>query len=384
MRDKVAVVGAGYTPLRAVSPGASFRELIFEAAVRAYEDAGITPRDIDTVVTIAEDYREGTCIADEYTPDQLGAVHKPVQTVSGDGIQGIATAWMILQTGIADIAVIEGHSKASNILHPGHVEAMALDPSQVRPHGWNPVFLAGLEMRRFLHETGITVPQTARVAAKNRANALRNPIAAYPARISPEQVLASRPVSEPLTELAAASAADGAFVFVLATEKGLAKCKGRPVYIDGIGWISDTNNVFTRDWGRAVYAEKAARKAYEMAGIRDPRTELDFAEVDDAYTYKELQHLEALGLAEKDESGKMLEKGIFDRTGALPVNVSGGSLGCGHLHDASPLRGVLEAVLQIRGQAGERQLPKAKRGLVCSWRGVPTATGGVMILSGRN
>jgi acetyl-CoA C-acetyltransferase len=66
------------------------------------------------------------------------------------------------------------------------------------------------------------------------------------------------------------------------------------------------------------------------------------------------------------------------------VNVSGGALGCGYLHDASPLRALLEAVLQLRGQAGERQLSKAKRGLVCSWRGVPTATGGVAILSGRN
>ncbi len=383
MNGKVAVVGAGFTPLRPLSPEVSFRELIFEAAVRAYQDAGITHQQIDSVVGVAEDFREGTCIFDEYTPDQLGAVQKPVQTVAGDGLQGLATAWMILQAGAAEIVVLEGHSKASNILHPAHIEAMALDPTYVRPHGWNPIFVAGLEMRRYLHQSGNTAAQAARVSVKNKRNALRNPIAAYSAEISVEQALASRPVAEPLTELQVAAPADGAFVFVIAHEKVLPRLKGQPVFVDGIGWTSDTCNLPTRDWARAVYAEKAAQRAYQMAGIRNPSDELDFAEVDDTYAYKELQHLEALGLAPAGQAGKLLEQGVFEREGKFPVNVSGGSLGCGHLHDASPLRGLLEAILQLRGQAGQRQLPKARRGLVCSWRGVPTATGAVVILSGR-
>ncbi len=384
MGGKVAIVGAGYTPLRAVSPDVSFREMIFDAAVRAYADAGITPADIGSVVTVAEDFREGTCIFDEYTPDQLGAVYKPVQTVAGDGLQGLATAWMLIRAGAAEIVVLEGHSKASNLVHPGHIEAFALDPSFARPHAWHPHFVAGMEMRRYLHDTGQTPAQAARVAAKNKLHALKNPLAAYPAQMSPEQVLTSRPVAEPLTEKQIAPAADGALVFVIADEKALPRLKGRPVFIDGVAWISDTCNLMTRDWSRAVYTEQSAKRAYEMAGVRDPRHDLDFAEVDDTYAYKELQHLEALGLAGRGEAGRLLEKGEFDRGGRLPVNVSGGALGCGHLHDASPLRGLLEATLQLRGEAGERQLAKARRGLVCSWRGVPTATGAVAVLSGRN
>lgn len=383
MNSKVAIVGAGYTTLRAVSPEASFREMIFEAAVRAYEDAGITPKEIDSVIALGEDYREGTCITDEYVPDQLGAVHKPVQTVTGDGLQALGVAWMLLNSGAADVVLLEGHSKASNILYPAHIEAMALDPVFVRPLGWNPVFVAGLEMRRFLEDSGVTAAQAARVAAKNKRNALRNPLAAYPSKVSPEQVLASKPVAEPLTELAVAPPADGAFVFIVANEAGLRRCKGRPVALDGIGWSSDTCNLHTRDWSKAAYAEQAAARAYKMAGIAKPAEEFDFAEVDDAYSYKELQHIEALGLCPQGQSAKMLEQGAFEPNGKLPVNVSGGSLGCGNLHDASAFRGLFEAVLQLRGHAGERQLPKAKRGLVCSWRGVPTATGGVAVLSGR-
>lgn len=383
MSERVAIVGAGFTPLRAVSPEVSYRELIFEAAVRAYEDAGIQPQQIDSVVTLAEDYREGTCIADEYTPDQLGVVHKPVQTVTGDGVQGLATAWMLLGTGTCDLVLLEGHSKASNILHPAHVEAMALDPTYVRPHAWHPDFVAGLEMRRFLHESGNTAAQVARVVVKNRRHALRNPIAAYPGRLSVEQVLSARALAEPLTELEAAPTADGAFVFVLAREAALGRCTGPPVFLDGIAWFSDTCNLPTREWGRARYAEQAARRAYEMAGVNDPPKDVDFAEIEDVYAYKELQHLEALGLAGRGESGRLSEQGVFDASGRLPVNVSGGSLGCGYLHDASALRAVWEAVLQLRGQAGPRQIPNARRGAVCSWRGVPTGTGGVAVLSRR-
>ncbi len=383
MTEKVAVVGAGFTSLRAMSPDMSFREMVFDAAVRAYEDAGITPRDIDSVVALGEDFREGTCISDEYVPDQLGAVQKPVQTVSGDGLQGLGVAAMLLNTGACEIVVLEGHSKASNIRHPAHVEAMALDPGFVRPHGWHPVFVAGLEMRRFLHESGNTAAQAARVVAKNRRNALRNPIAAYPAKVSFEQVLESRPLAEPLRELDCAAPADGAFVFVIARESAFKRLRGQPVFLDGISWISDTCNLFTRGWGEASYTRQAAERAYAMAGVSSPSRDLNFAEVDDSFAYKELQHIEALGLAPKGQGGTMLEQGAFDAGGKLPVNVSGGSLGCGHLHDASSLRGLLEAVLQLRGHAGERQVANARRGLVCSWRSIPTATGAVAVLSRR-
>jgi acetyl-CoA C-acetyltransferase len=122
--------------------------------------------------------------------------------------------------------------------------------------------------------------------------------------------------------------------------------------------------------------------AYRMAGISNPTSEIDFAELDDRFSYKELQHLEALGLARPGESGRLLEEGMYAPGGGLPVNVSGGHLGNGYTHDMAGLRSVLEAVLQLRGTAGERQLPEAGVGLAQSWRGVPTATGGVAVLKG--
>jgi acetyl-CoA C-acetyltransferase len=121
--------------------------------------------------------------------------------------------------------------------------------------------------------------------------------------------------------------------------------------------------------------------AYRQAGIHHPYQALDFAEVDDLYAYKELQSLEELGLFQPGEAGVVTEEGLTHKEGELPVNVSGGSLGMGNLLDANGLARALEVVLQLRGTAGARQLNGVNMGLAHSWRGVPTASGAVMIMS---
>ena len=380
MREKTAIVGVGYTGLRSMTPEVSFREMIYEAAVKAYADAGIGPQDVDTFVSMSEDYLEGTAISDEYVPDQLGAVLKPVHTIAADGITAIASAVLQLETGQFDIAVVEGRSKASNVLYPAHIEAFALDPVYVRPLGLHPRFVAGMEMRAFLEATGNTQDQAARVVVKNRHNALRNPLAAYPASLTIEDVIESSPVAEPLKEGEAARYADGAIVLVLARQEAVTRLTGRPVYIRGIGWAQHTPNLEERQWDRAIYAERASNMAYEMAGITSPSDEIDLAEVDDTFAYKELQHLEALRLALPGQAGRRLDEGTYHPQGQLPVNVSGGNLGCGYTHDMSGLRSVLEVVLQLRGVAGERQLQNVSLGLAQSWRGIATASGGVLVL----
>jgi acetyl-CoA C-acetyltransferase len=192
--------------------------------------------------------------------------------------------------------------------------------------------------------------------------------------------LHSAPVAEPLTRLQIASHADGAIVFVLADGQTARTLTDVPIWIRGLGWANDTNTLESRPWGKAVYAELAAKMAYRTAGIRSPRREIDFAEVDDAFAYKELQHLEALGLCDQGQAGPWTAGGT-ELTGELPVNPSGGCLGCGHLLDASGLARALEVVLQLRGQAGRRQLTEVETGLAFSWRGVPTTAGAVAILS---
>lgn len=377
--DRVAVVGVGTVPPRRLSREASYREMTFDAAARAYADAGIAHTDVDSFVSVCEDFHEGTSITDEYVPDQLGAVLRPVQTIAGDGLTGLATAFMLIRSGIADVVAVEAHCKTSNILHHQEVLDLALDPTFDRPLGASAHAVAAMEMRRYLHETGTPEEAVAQVVVKNRAQALANPLAAFAATLTAEAVLASPPVADPLRELEISPYADGAVVIVLASEEA-ARRAPRPVWIRGIGWISDSPWLGSRDWGRATYARLAAEMAYRMAGISAPAQEIRFAEVDDTYAYKELQHLEAAGLAPEGAAGRMTLAGETGPGGALPVNPSGGSLGMGYCYDATALYRTAEAVRQIRGEAGRGQLARASTGLVLSWRGVPTQTGGALVL----
>jgi acetyl-CoA C-acetyltransferase len=382
MNQRVAVVGVGWAGYRPVTPEVSYKELTYEAAVRAYTDAGVDPRrDIESFVTVAEDFHEGTSIFDEYTPDQLGAVLKPMHTITGDGLHGLATAYMLISTGQFEVVAVEGHSKASNILTLPEITAHAQDPVLNRPLRFNTEFVAGLEMNRYLHESGTTPEQCAAVVVKNRHNALSNPLAPYGADLTLDDVLDGPPLSWPLGKRERAAHADGAVVFVLASEERARFLSDNPVWILGVGWCSDSPSLESRSWGQIPYLQKAAQMAYRQSGFSNPVGVVDFAEVDDTYAYKELQSLEALGFFSLGEAGELTAEGFTAPDGALPVNVSGGSLGMGHLLDATGLSRALEAVLQLRGEAGTHQLEDVEIGLVQSWRGVPTTNGAVAVLS---
>jgi acetyl-CoA C-acetyltransferase len=383
--NRVAIVGVGCSRFGSTSQDVSYREMIFEAAVKCYEEAGgVHPQDIDAFVASSEDFMEGVSIADEYVPDQLGAYLKPVQNITAESLQGFASAVMHVQIGM-DLVVASVFSKASNVLHYENVVSYACDPATVRPLGENPYFIAGLEMQRFLHETGNTVDQCAQVVVDNKYNALKNPLAVYGARTTVEQVMASPQRFSPLKYQDIANHADGAIVILLASERKAREITDKPIWVKGIGWATDTPNLDSRGegWGGAKYARLAAQKAYKMAGISAPRREICFAEIDDTFSYKQLQHLEALNLCSRGDAGKLLTQGVFSPKGDFPVNVSGGNLGVGYLHEGNGLHKLAEVVWQLRGEAGARQLDGVKTGLAFSWRGIPTATGVAVVLSNR-
>ncbi len=383
MTDRIAIIGIGQTAARPASEHVSFKEMMFEAAQRAYADAAIEARDVHSFVTCAEDFTEGISIFDEYTPDQLGAVLKPMHTLTQDGLHGIADAVMQIRSGLAELVVVEAHSKSSNLDAPNRILDYALDPLFNRPLNLNPHMIAGLEMNLFLHESGISAAQCACVAAKNRSNALRNIAAAYPMRLSAEDITASPYCCYPLRDSEISKPADGCIVVVLASERQASKANARPVWVRGVGFANDSPTLESRDWARAEYARAAAAMAYRHAGIENPAQEIDVLEVDDTYAYKELQHLIALGLYDRDaDAGKAAEDGVTAVDGKRPVNISGGALGIGHTLEATGLYRLAEVVFQLRGEAGARQVANAKTGLAQSWRGIPTTSGAVVILGG--
>ncbi len=378
---RVAVVGAGYSGFNSSTPDLSWKELMYEAAVRAYEDAGVDPRkDVDAFVTCAEDFWEGFAIFDEFVPDQLGAVLKPTFTVDADFIYGIANAVMIIKSGLADIAVVEAHSKASDILTFGEVIKFAFDPIWLRPIGKaHPYYFAALEKSAYMAARGYGEEVFAKVVEKNRANGRLNSDAPYAGKVTADDVLRSEAVFYPIRKLEIAPRSDGAVVFVLAREEIARELTDTPIWVSGVGWWSETSNYDTMSF-TAAYARKSAEMAYKMAGITNPARQVDIAEVDDRFAFKEVQHIEALKLARSSEIPELVEGGYFERSGELPVNVSGGNLSVGNLLEATGGQKALEVVLQLRGEAGRRQVD-AEVGVAQAWRYIPTASGAVAVFS---
>jgi acetyl-CoA C-acetyltransferase len=345
---RVGVAGVGWSGFAPTTQGTSYKELMFEAARGAYGNAGLDPRsEIDSFVCCSEDIEEGTSIFDEYVPDQLGAVQRPVQTVASDGLFGVATAVMLIRSGVAGTVAVESHSKASDVVSLGRVDRFAMDPVLNRPLGVSATALAGLEMRRWLHVTGRSEAECADVAARNREHATTNRRASYAAVRDPT------PVVDPLTREQIAEPTDGCVVLVLTSEE---RAPADGVFIDGIGWSQDAPSVESREWDRAAAAERAARAAYDRAGIAPDDVEI--AEVDDTFAYKQLQHLDALGLGGLSE----------DR-----VNGSGGALGEGHLREANGLARALAVIERLR--AGDAEV-----GVAQSWRGVPSTSAAVAVM----
>jgi acetyl-CoA C-acetyltransferase len=382
VEPRVAVVGVGHAGFAPVTAGVSYKELMFEAAQRAYHDAGVDPRtEVDSFVCCSEDLLEGTSIFDEYVPDQLGAMQRPVQTVAADGLFGVATGMMLIGSGLASIVAVEAHSKVSDVLTLGAIEAFALDPVLNRPLRFPTHAVAGLDMNAFLERTGLTEEHCAMVAAKNRSNALDNPRAAYPAALAVDDVDDSAPVAWPLRELEVAARADGCVVVVLAAEDRARELTEGPVWLLGAGWASGSPTLESRTWGETEPVTTAAESAYRQAEITDPQEEIDLAEVDDTYAYKELQHLEALGLGDAAALAQLLEEGELEPGGDLPVNVSGGSLGQGNLFEANGLVRLLECVEQLRDEAGERQVDEAYVAVAQSVRAIPSTSAAVVVLA---
>jgi acetyl-CoA C-acetyltransferase len=376
----VAIVGIGASKFDSVTPGQSYKELMYDAAKRAYSDAGIDVRsDVGSFICCAEDFWEGNSISDEYMPDQIGAKLRPLLTVSGDGLLGLAHGYMHVMSEVSDVVIVESHSKLSDVISKELVDELGYDPTFARMPGTDPKFIAGLEMRRYLEESGNRHEDCAEVVVKNKENAMKNPRAVYAGNLTADEVLASKEVASPLTELETSQPADGSVVIVLASARKARKLANKPIWIDGITWFSDTPNLEEMDMGRAQYAIGSSQKAFKMARVSKPATQLDFAEIDDSFAYKELQHIEALGIAKR--AGKFVSSGKAGGDGAFPVNPSGGSLGTGYFVEASGLLRAYESVLQLRGEAGSLQLRNPKRCAVQSWRGIPTQTGVTAVLS---
>lgn len=372
MTDRVGIIGVGYEGFRPAITDLSTRELMFQAASKAYIDAGLDPRkDVGSFICCTEDLWEGWSIADEMVPDQIGGARRPVCTVPGDGVTGIGHAMMHIRAGVADVVAVEAHSKVADVLDKQAVENLALDPPYLRVPGASADILAGLEMSAFMKQASVSRSELSGLVAAEKSRAIANPRASYGSNLSVSEISGAEPVSLPLRRFDKAEYAEAGVVVVLASDRWIKRHRNDAVFVDGVAWRSTTPWYEGGSATVARYAKDAFAGALKQARLNGPAS-IDFFEVDDTYAFKLMQHLLSIG---------MTKAGALRLAMASRVNPSGGSIGVGHLIEATGLHRVLECVLQLRGEAGRNQVRKASRGAVVSWRGNPTATGAAAVLS---
>ncbi len=372
VKDKVAIVGAGITLFRRrllETP----RELAWEAAKMALDNAGLTLKDIDCVVIgTAPDAFDGIHLNGEYLADGSGGFSKPTVRVyvgGGTGVMVPIAAWWHVASGHCKTVLAVAEEKMSPAHpHPQGVFAYIWDPILERPLGPNLIWIFAMEMRRYMHKCGAKKEDIALVSVKNKRNALDNPVAQAAANITVEDVLSSELLVWPVNRLDISPVSDGAAALVLASENMARRVTDSPVWVEGIGFTLDNTHWYNRELGFPRYVNYAARMAYKMAGIERPWKEIDVAEPYDPFDYKELHHIEGLMLARPCEAPKLLKEGWFDRSGELPTSPSGGLLGVGNPIAAAGLMKVAELFWQLRYEAGARQVKKpVHRGVAQAW-----------------
>lgn len=309
----------------------------------------------------------------EYLSDGAGAWRKPFMRSyvgGGTGVFVPIQAWYHIASGLFDVVLVIAEEKMSSY-YP-HAQAAFLtifDHTTERPLKPNLLWIFALEMNRYMSTYGISKRDIARVSVQHKQNAADHPCALLgDAEITIDDVLNSETLAWPVQRYDVSPVSDGAVAIIMAAEHIAKRTTDKPVWVEGVGWNLDTSHWTNRDLAYPRYVEYAARMAYEMAGIKEPRREIHIAEPYDPFDYKALHHLEGLQLAERGQAAQMYIDGVAARDGDLPVCPSGGLLGVGNPIAAAGLMKIAELFWQLRGEAGARQVPGyPRRGIAQAW-----------------
>jgi acetyl-CoA acetyltransferase len=337
-----------------------------EALIRAMKDASVGREDIEEVFC-GSSYG-GPLIGQRILRD-LGMTGIPITNVENACSSGAAAlreaAWAI-KAGRAEAIAVIGVEKLTRF--GGGTLPLEETDIEVNLGNVMPAVYA-MRARRYMHETGATARHLAMIAVKAHEYGARNPNAQLQNRVTIEEVLGSRMVADPLTLFMCCPTGDGAAAVIVMSEARARKLGARPVRIEASVLQSGQYKTGFRDMASSELTERTSRLAYEAAGI-GPQ-DVDVVEVHDAFASAELMYYEALGLCGKGEGASMIERGATGPGGLVPVNPSGGLACRGHPVGATGVAQIVEAVAQLRGEAGPRQVSGAKVALThCTGGGI--------------
>lgn len=378
MSRTVTVLGAAAAPVGKwrAGPGEQVleHEVLADLVIRAVEDAGLTKEDVDgLVMTQPRPYTQQKYFATFMAHQLRLPTHGAVVEVLGNGMTGglaFDQAANDVLLGRAKVTLALGVNYESGTSASDHMMSSMRAVGDVdfqAPFGITPIAWYAMDAARYMADTGATREQLGAVAVKNRAHAAHNPLAQYRTPITLDEVLAQQMIVEPLGLYDVPPRGDGAVCLVLAEEevarstgRPYARMRGRGFFHEGAHQISEVPG----DMTRLVAAETAGAQALESAGIT--AADLDLAELYAPCTIVEILVTEALGLVPRGRGAAAAADGVTSLGGSIPVCTSGGLQSRGHPAYVTGLYTFVEALEQLRGRAGERQVRAAELALTCA------------------
>lgn len=359
MRD-VIVAGIGLVKWRRYEDQEIY-DFGSEAILNALKDAGMEWREMQAA--FCGSVYQGTCSGHQVLKE-IGMTGIPIVNVENacsSGASAFRLAYQSIAAEIYDIVLAVGYEKMPR----GPIPSTAFRPHELKM-GFNfqPANYAN-EAVEYMTETGATVEDFSRVTVKNRRNGVLNPNAHFQKPVTLEEILNSRMVARPLRLLHCCPLSDGAAAIILCSKdrlKSVNKAITVAASVLKSGIYGGANPIKSLKFPpKFDMVEASAREAHEISGYGPE--DIDVVQAYDTIAAAELWNIEKLGFCEKGEAPKLLKEGVFDINGRLPVNTDGGLLSRGHPLGATGAAQICELVFQLRGQAGPRQVARARAGL---------------------
>ena len=373
-RGGAAIVGAAESDIGEVAPGFNVIDLMAQGITRALDDCGLGLKDVDGLICASTQSRTSPLNLAEY----LGFSPRYIDgTIIGGSsfMFHVQHAMAALQLGLCEVAVI-AYGSTQRTIGRQNASVREINPFETPYRPFLPSTAYALAASRHMHQFGTTREQMAEVAVAARQWALKNPIAWEKKPLTVEEVLAARMVSYPFTVRDICLVTDGGGAIVLTTPERAKSLKKKPVYVLGQGQHITHANISSMPDVTVTGALESGRQAYAMAGLA--AKDIDVLELYDAFTINTILFLEDLGFCKKGEGGSFVTAGRVAPGGALPVNTNGGGLSYCH-PGMYGLFLLIEAVRQLRGECGDRQVKGAETAIAHGNGGVLSSQSTVIL-----
>jgi acetyl-CoA C-acetyltransferase len=331
---------------------------------------------VRSIVSCSDDFFDARTISNNGVTDVLGAQYRAEEKMAQEGLNAIGYAMAQILSGHEDLVLVMGHCKESQPESRYLISNMGFDPFYGRALGLDYLNAAALQARAYMAKSGLTEDHLANIVVRARQCAARNPYANAREILEAGRVKGSPMLCDPIRQLHAYPVSDGAVGMLLASEDRAKEFTDKPVWLTGFANCMDSFFFGDRDLTSNFALKSAAERACKKAGVKDPKKAIDLVEVMDAYAYQQPMWMEGLGFCKDGQGAAFIDDG---GPGKHKVNLSGGML-AGDPVIISGLYRASNAALQLRGEAGDMQVPDVKSAIAHSTNGPAGQFHSVLIL----